>query len=154
VTAVLLAGTRPAALGTFRGYELLQGRVSQPCNKHIGDTIELEFLRTGAIVFFRWLVGVSGRDGLPRSDAIKQFIWEGGDVTKFVQQRSDQFVKNFKTSRPTKWMHILAVERTYDVILAHAQFFAGPRIIPPPYVIRVGRRKDRFSEKTPAHTIS
>ena len=57
----------PAALGTFQGYEPLLDRVCTTCNKKIGDAVETEFLRTGAIVFFRWLVGISGRDGPPPS---------------------------------------------------------------------------------------
>jgi len=293
----------PAAFGRFSGYDPLRSRVCRECNTHIGKTVETEFLRTGAIVFFRWLLGVSGRDGLPpcpfyrraagmppilmtgrapgfnfdllfEVDAgtqdvyplrqvvfehqllagpravpihdrmlenpehmidllrewgldrakpirafgtaeeiprigellqklgyptpadwaitefpaqkialvaevavssahfravakigfhyalkmfpdltgleaefapIKDFIWAGnGEVAQFVQQRSDQFLRNFKGARPTKWMHILAVERTYDVILAHAQFFAGPGIVPPPYVIRIGRNPARI----------
>jgi hypothetical protein len=85
--------------------------------------------------------------------AIKDFIWGGGDAVKFVRQRSDQFVKNFRGRRPTKWMHILAVERTYDVILAYAQFFAGPNILPPPYVIRIGRDPTRimYRKESRAH---
>jgi hypothetical protein len=41
-------------------------------------------------------------------------------------------------------MHLLAVERTYYSILAHAQFFAGPGIVPPPYVIRLGQDPSRI----------
>jgi hypothetical protein len=292
----------PAALGKFEGYEPLRGRVCQRCNTTIGDAVETEFLRTGAIVFFRWLVGISGRDGLPPSpfyrraagmppipmagrlpdfdydvlfevnpgttqafplrqivfshpllerpravplhdrmlnnpeflreqlkelglqsatpirafatdeeipkiseiltelgysvpddwavtkypvqkiplvaqvqvspkhfravakiafhytlkmfpeltglerefDDIKEFIWSGGDVERFVRQRADQFVQNFGRMRPTKWMHILGVERTYNAIVAHAQFFAGPEILPPPYLIRIGRNPARI----------
>ena len=272
----------PAALGKFQGYEPLRDRVCAACNKKIGDAVETEFLRTGAIVFFRWLVGVSGRDGPPPSPfyrraaglppilmmgrvpelrhnlffeveqgtekvyplrqvvfehplwiepqpapihdrmrehpehltellreggldrgrptrvfaapdeipwvsdlvrslgytvpddwsvtefsprkmslvaevrvspahfravakigfhyalkmfpdltgmeaefaPIKDFIWAGGDVTQFVQQRADQFVRNFRSMRPTNWMHILSVERSYEVIRAQVQFFA------------------------------
>lgn len=295
----------PAALGRFR-CQPLEGRVCRPCNTYIGDTVETEFLRTGAIAFFRWMVGVSGRDGLlpspfyrraagmppihmtgrapgfaydllwevdpgtqdvyplrqvvfvhrllaePRAVPIhdrmrdnpealaellrdwglgrgqpirafatpeeipwvsdllrslgyaipadwavtefpaqkiqliaevtvspahfravakigfhyvlkmfpdltgteaefapmKDFIWAGrGDVAQFVRQRSDQFVRNFERARPTQWMHILAVERTYSVILAHAQFFAGPGIVPPPYVIRIGRNPARIDSR-------
>ena len=299
----------PAALGKFKGYQPLLGRVCRPCNTHIGDTVETEFLRTGAIVFFRWLVGVGGRDGLPPSPfyrraagidpilmtgrapgfaydllfevvpgtedvypllqvvfehellaqsravpihdrmlenperlmellrewgldrakpirafatadeiprmgellrnlgypppadwavtefpaqkialvaevtvssahfravakigfhyalkmfpeltglepefgSIKDFIWAGtGRADEFVRQRSDQFVRNFRNMRPTKWMHILAVERTYEVILAHAQFFAGPGIVPPPYVVRIGRSPSRIVSRREA----
>jgi hypothetical protein len=50
-------------------------------------------------------------------------------------------------ARPTQWMHILAVERTYSVILAHAQFFAGPGIVPPPYVIRIVRNPARIDSR-------
>jgi hypothetical protein len=57
----------PAALGEFRGYQPLRDRICRECNKKIGDAVETEFLRTGAIVFFRWLLGVSGRDGPPPS---------------------------------------------------------------------------------------
>jgi hypothetical protein len=41
-------------------------------------------------------------------------------------------------------MHILAVERTYDAIVAHAQFFAGPRSLPPPYQVWIGRDPSRI----------
>ena len=41
-------------------------------------------------------------------------------------------------------MHILAVEITFDLILAHAQFFAGPGSLPPPYAIRLGRVFDNL----------
>ena len=299
----------PAALGKFRGYEPLRDRVCRDCNKRIGNVVETEFLRTGAIVFFRWLLGVSGRDGPPRSPfyrwearippilmtgrapgleydllfevergtenvyplrqvvfehpllavpravpihdrmrenpehlmellrdwglnrgqpirafateeeipwvsdllqrlgyaipanwavtqfppqkialvaevtvspahfravakigfhyalkmfpdltglesefvPIKDFIWAGGNVAQFVQQRADQFVRNFKRMRPTKWMHILAVERTYNIILAHAQFFAGPGILPPPYIIRIGRNPAKIVSRRVVH---
>src|SRR5262245_37310353 len=57
----------PAALGDFQGYELLLERVCQTCNNHIGNTIETEFARTGAIGFFRWLLGESGPHSAPRS---------------------------------------------------------------------------------------
>ena len=57
----------PAALGNFQGYQPLLDRVCTACNKNIGDAVETEFLRTGAIGFFRWLVGISGRDGPPPS---------------------------------------------------------------------------------------
>jgi len=93
-----------------------------------------------ALKMFPDLTGVE-----PELAPIKDFIWAGhGEAAQFVQQRSEQFVKNFKSARPKKWMHILAVERTYDAILAHAQFFAGPGIVPPPYVIRIGRKPARI----------
>src|SRR5262249_17961790 len=57
----------PAALGDFEGYEPLLDRVCRRCNTEIGNRVETEFLRTGAIVFVRWLVGISGRDGPPPS---------------------------------------------------------------------------------------
>lgn len=56
-----------AALGEFRGYEPLYGRVCRACNTKIGDTTEVQLLRTGPIAFFRWVVGTEGQDGPPPS---------------------------------------------------------------------------------------
>ncbi len=298
----------PAALGKFQGYESLLGRLCGACNKKIGDAVETEFLRAGPIAFFRWMVGIKGRDGLlpspfyrgaagvpplymlgrapnfpydllwevhpgtqdvyplrqvvfehplagthavpildrmrgqpevliehlrerglerarpvhafatpeeipwisdllrvvgyvppgdwvttefpaqkiplvvtvtvtpahfravakiafhyalkmfpdlsgmePEFAAIKDFIWTGGDVDQFVRQRQDQFVENFRRGEPTQWMHILAVERTYNGILGHAQFFAGPQTLPPPYLIRIGRDPARVVRPVERH---
>jgi hypothetical protein len=57
----------PAALGTFQGYEPLLDRVCRLCNTRIGDQTETQFLRGGQVAFFRWLLGIEGRDGLPPS---------------------------------------------------------------------------------------
>jgi hypothetical protein len=54
----------PAALGRFEGYDPLYDRVCRKCNKRIGDTVEVQFLRAGPIAFFRWVLGIEGRDGL------------------------------------------------------------------------------------------
>ena len=73
-------------------------------------------------------------------DGIKDFIWNGGEISRFVQQRKDQFVGNFRRGmRPTKWMHILAVERGGGVITCYVQLFVGPRSLPPPYTVSIGR---------------
>jgi len=69
-------------------------------------------------------------------EPIKQYIWSGGD-NRFVRQRMNQFVANFRRGeRPIYWMHLLAVVRTYEQITAYAQFFAGPRSLQE----NVGRR--------------
>ncbi len=300
----------PAALGEFEGYEPLLERVCQSCNRRIGDMVETQFLRAGPIAFFRWLLGIEGRNGLPPSpfyrgaagapplymfgrapgfqydllwevhpgtedvyplrqivfdhplagthpvpvldrmrghpealvehlrdrgldharpihafaaadeipwisdllravggvppgnwvttnferqqkiplrvevtvtDAhlravakiafhytlkmfpgltgmepefapIKEFIWAGGDINRFVRQRHDQFLENFRRgARPSHWMHILAVERSYDGIVAHAQFFAGPDMLPPPYQIMIGRDPARVVRPVERH---
>ncbi len=94
---------------------------------------------------------------LVAAEDVSRLNWDGSRVCRHQElylgwwrcspirkQRSDQFVKNFKQQRPTKWMHILAVERVAGTILAHAQFFAGPGILPLPYVIRIGRDPARI----------
>jgi hypothetical protein len=78
---------------------------------------------------------------------IKEFIWAGGvgDVDRFVRQRPDQFVENFRRGwRPTHWMHILGVKRSVEGITAYAQFFAGPDILPPGYEVRIGEEPARI----------
>ena len=81
----------------------------------------------------------------PHFAAIKEFIWAGGDVERFVRQRSQGFVENFRRGyRPTHWMHMLAVNRTPNEIVAHAQFFAGPFLLPPSYEVSIGRNPSRI----------
>ena len=57
----------PAALGGFARYDPLYDRVCVECNNRIGNTLEVQFLRAGPIAFFRWMLGIQGRDGLPPS---------------------------------------------------------------------------------------
>jgi hypothetical protein len=90
--------------------------------------------------FFPDLMGTE-----PDFEPIKDYIWTGSNADRFVTQESAQFVHHFRHGyRPTKWMHILAVERTYNSIVAHAQFFAGPRSLPLPYRIWIGRNPSRI----------
>ncbi len=299
----------PEALGHFQGYEALLGHVCRSCNTRIGNAVETHFLRAGPIAFFRWMLGIEGRDGLPPSpfyrgaggapplymygrvpefpydllwevdpgtrdvyplrqivfehplaeahpvpvldrmlghpealidhlrerglerarpihafaapheipqitellcavggvppgewatthwkaqqirlvvelrvtdayfravakiafhyvlkmfpdltgmetefDPIKGFIWAGGEINRFVRERKDQFVVNFRRGyRPTHWMHILAVERSYDAIIGYAQFFAGPQLLPRPYEVRIGRDPARLMRRVERH---
>jgi hypothetical protein len=293
----------PAALGTFTGYEPLQGRVCRPCNNRIGREIETHFLRSGQIVFFRWLLGIEGRNGLPPSpfrrgesgippllmtaqipgfpyplalevepgtenvyplrqivfdgglagvhpivifdrmrddpavlktqlrdrglegarplhafadedeiewmgglmrafggdltsgewattqltpqrlplvvdvavtsahfravakivfhyalkmfpdltgqerqfDPIKDFIWNGGDIDRFVRQRRpEDVILNYRQHGPTHWMHVLGSERTYDRITGWFQPFTGPQLLPPIYEVRLGMDPSRI----------
>ncbi len=57
----------PVALGTFEGMQPLRGRVCRVCNKTLGDKLEVQFARAGPTGFFRWRIGLRGRDGLPPS---------------------------------------------------------------------------------------
>src|SRR6266508_19244 len=85
----------------------------------------------------------------PEFSDVKQFIWDGsGDADRFVRQCKDRFVANFNASeRPTEWMHILAVRRTFMAITANAQFFAGPRSLPPGYEISLDRKSTRLNSR-------
>lgn len=57
----------PEGLGTFQGDTLLLNRVCNNCNTEIGNRTETQFLRAGPIAFFRWLLGIEGKDGPPPS---------------------------------------------------------------------------------------
>ena len=57
----------PVALGRFKGSEELRDRVCRNCNQEIGRRVETQFARAGPTGFYRWLVGVRGRDGMPPS---------------------------------------------------------------------------------------
>lgn len=51
----------------LEGFEVLEDRVCRACNNAIGRRTEDQFLRTGPIAFFRWMLGVKGKDGPPPS---------------------------------------------------------------------------------------
>jgi hypothetical protein len=65
----------PEGLGRFQGlkeeglegFEQLENRVCRACNNEIGRKTEEQFLRAGPIAFFRWVLGVRGKDGPPPS---------------------------------------------------------------------------------------
>jgi hypothetical protein len=61
-----------------------------------------------ALSTFRDLTGAE-----PEFVPIRNFIWAGGNADGFVRQRRDQFVANFRRERPTHWMLILAITRSY-----------------------------------------
>jgi hypothetical protein len=54
-----------AGLGDFGPFQILNDRVGRACNNRIGERTETQFLRTGPVGFFRWIVGVEGRNGQP-----------------------------------------------------------------------------------------
>ncbi len=53
----------PDALGDFGTFQILEDRVCHACNNEIGSTVETQFLRTGPIGFFRWILGIEGTNG-------------------------------------------------------------------------------------------
>jgi hypothetical protein len=75
-------------------------------------------------------------------DRIKDYIWsgsEGGNSGRPVRPMSRQFVEDFdRGRRPRCWMHILAVERSYDRAISFVQLFAGRGGLPFPYLVDLG----------------
>jgi hypothetical protein len=49
---------QPMALGDFGEFQVLHGKVCRACNNLIGQRTETQFLRTGPIALFRWMLGV------------------------------------------------------------------------------------------------
>lgn len=112
-------------------------------------TVTEAYLRGVAKIAFHYTLKVfPDLTGLePEFTPIKNFIWTRDESNSFVRQRPDQFVKNFRRGgRPNRWMHILAVVRSYEGIVAHAQFFAGPRSLPPPFEVSVGAEPSRITK--------
>jgi hypothetical protein len=44
--------------------------------------------------------------------------------------------------------HVVSVETTETTVFTKLQFFIGPGVIPPPWVVRIGRRPDHVSPNT------
>lgn len=57
----------PFALCRFDGARLLRDHVCRACNTEVGKKVETHFLRAGPTGFFRWMLGVRGRNGPPPS---------------------------------------------------------------------------------------
>jgi hypothetical protein len=120
-------------------------------------TVTGAYLRAIAKITFHYALTafqeLSGTE--PEFSEIKQFIWDGtGGADRFVRQCTEQFIANFEAWEcPTEWMHILHVRRTYMAITANAQFFAGPRSLPPGYQVSLGRNPARLHipEERKAH---
>ncbi len=53
----------PAGLGELRNCKALLDKVCESCNNKIGNEIDAQFLRTGPVGLFRWIVGLRGRKG-------------------------------------------------------------------------------------------
>lgn len=82
---------------------------------------------------------------------IRSFIWNGGDFPRYVLHHSKPvFGPYFMGYRPNGWCHILAVRRSHEGISAFAQFFAGPRAMPPTYEVRLGNDPRRVWVPTEA----
>lgn len=78
-------------------------------------------------------------------EGIKDFIMNGGNVDKWVRQMSNQFVDDFKKGLTTdKYLHILAIEKDRQRIVAKLQFFVGPKLLPRPYEVFIGRNPERI----------
>jgi hypothetical protein len=113
----------------------------------VSVTVTEPYFRAVAKIVFHYLLKMFPElTGLEREfDGIKEFIWNGGKVSRYVIQRKDQFIANFKLGyRPINWMHILAAERSGGRIKAYAQFFAGPNSLPFPYEVNLGRDPARI----------
>lgn len=84
----------------------------------------------------------------PEFEPVKRFIWEGeqDDVGRFVTQPMG--LSEVRFERPgalSHWMHTLLVERSYEGgIVAHVQFFAGPKGALAPYSVSIGRDPRRI----------
>ncbi len=52
-------------LGIFKNFEQLCGKICRKCNREIGDSIELPFLRTGLVGLLRWRLGITDIEGTP-----------------------------------------------------------------------------------------
>lgn len=75
---------------------------------------------------------------------IKNFIMHGGDQDKWVKE-GKQFVLNFAQGLTTdKYIHIIAIDKSYRHIIARLQFFVGPNYVPPPYEVFIGDNPGRI----------
>jgi len=118
----------------------------------IDITVELgvtsAFFRAVAKIGFHYALKVFPdlRGTEPEFDPIKEFIWSGGEFSRFILQRQRPVFGNFLFGQmPVNWAHILLVDRNYDSLTAYAQFFVGPQSMPVTYEIALGRNPARIA---------
>jgi hypothetical protein len=112
------------------------------CLAEVHVEVTSDHFRAVAKIAFHYALSVF-RDlsgGEPEFSPLRRFILDGGRPEPLVCQRPGHFLGNFaQGERPTKWCHILSVERSRGWIVARCYFFAGPEYILPYYETRVGR---------------
>lgn len=78
-------------------------------------------------------------------DAIKRFIYNGGDHRPYVFSTTEQFAAEFKMGGRLKmWGHLLTAQYDYQRAEARMQFFAGPHHLPLVWGVRIGRSPSRL----------
>jgi hypothetical protein len=106
-------------------------------------TIKEEYFRAIAKIGFHYVLKVfpdlTGQEA--QFDLVRNYIWQGsgGGPKRPVRQLTRQIVGELQRGhRPRYWAHILGASRTSTLIVAHAQFFVGPRSLPLPFEIFIG----------------
>ncbi|MFH1962168.1 MAG: hypothetical protein ABIJ30_04725 [bacterium] len=80
-------------------------------------------------------------------DGIKQFIMNGGNPDRWVQQVKGSFVHSLNSRFITtdKYCHLLAINKNYIDIRAMLHFFVGPKIGPHRYYeVFIGKNPERI----------
>lgn len=125
---------------------------SVPCR--VTFTVTDAYFRAVAKIAFHYYLAHSsrGRRGDEQESApIRDFIMNGGDVDAvFADQGEALFATPFHgpregwTAVPVHWCHIIAAGEVDGRAMGYVQLFVGPRSVPPPYHVRLGRRESRI----------
>jgi hypothetical protein len=118
-----------------------------PANARIRFTVNAHYWRSLAKIGFHYYLsqtrrGVRGDE--PGFAVIRDFIINGGDMSRLFRQPKTQFVLPFGElaeggiKTPTQWCHILAANETNNEVIAYVQLFIGPGCIPTPHYIVLG----------------
>ncbi len=118
-------------------------------------TVNDAYFRAIAKIGFHYFIKHFGQfSGFEKEfEGIKNFIMNGGNEDKWIRQMSNQFVDDFKRGLTTdKYLHILAIEKDRQKIVAKLQFFMGPKFLPRPYEVFIARNPERIDyPETIAH---
>src|SRR5215510_11860754 len=87
---------------------------------------------------------------------IRNFIKNGGEVSRFVGYTMKQFVGPLNFGyEPTTYMHILHARATYTYMFSKLQLFFGPEYRPPVFTINLGRNPMRIiADQMVAHSFT
>lgn len=74
---------------------------------------------------------------------IRAFIMRGGKVEDFAEMGRDAITHDMPPgATPSRWVHVLRVDKDYMAIRGKACFFLGPGYTPPTWSVNIGRNPE------------
>lgn len=116
------------------------------------STITDKYCRTIAKIVFHYFLREFPRFRGDESAfaPIRSFIIEGGKVRDFVEMGDDAITHDMSPGvSPSRWLHVVRVDKQYIAIRGKVSFFLGPGYTPPTWSVNIGQNPERVATPDP-----